>query len=194
MKRYFKTLMLALALMPLVGRTDQLAWIPRADVEKVVKSIQEQIRQRQGEPYYMVSYCSLCDQIPVEVWEVKDVVTVAIPDTDYFQMHVFGRRVLRSAETIREGKYQEPVLYEAVAPTTTTGSCGALILPTSTCLQKMVLFAVLARYSNWSAMSASNGSTSRRMRSARRKTNRKPQPSVASHRRTERISFSADVS
>lgn len=121
MKRYFKTLMLALALMPLVGRADQLAWISRADVEKVVKSIQEQIRQRQGEPYYMVSYCSLCDQIPVEVWEVKDVVTVAIPDTDYFQMHVFGRRVLRSAETIREGKYQEPVLYEAVAPDNDNG-------------------------------------------------------------------------
>jgi len=106
MKRYFKTLMLALALMPLAGRADQLAWISRADVEKVVKSIQEQIRQRQGEPYYMVS-----------------------------------------------------------------------------------CFAVLARYSNWSAMSASNGSTSRRMRSARRKRSRKRQPSVASHRRTERISF-----
>lgn len=110
--------MFALALLPFAGHADQLALLPRADVEKVVKSIQHDIWQRHGEPYYMVSYCSRCDRDYIEVWEVKKVVTVAvteaIPESDYFQMHVFGRRILRSSEAIREGKYQEPIQYEPI--------------------------------------------------------------------------------
>ena len=116
MKRHITTFLLALIILPLACRADQLAWISRADVEKVVKSIQQDILRKQqlGEPYYMVSYCSRCDREHVEVWEVNKVVTAAIPDTDYFEMNVFGRRILRSSKAIREGKYQEPIQYQTV--------------------------------------------------------------------------------
>ncbi|WFB36826.1 hypothetical protein P3T73_03495 [Kiritimatiellota bacterium B12222] len=116
MKRHITTLLLALVILPLACRADQLAWISRADVEKVVGSIQQDIllKQKLGQPYYMILYCSRCDREYVKVWEVKKVVTVAIPGTDYFEMNVFGRCILRSSKEIREGQYQEPIQYEAV--------------------------------------------------------------------------------
>ncbi len=116
MKQYITTLLVALVVFPFVCRADQLAWIPRADVERVVSSIQQDILRGKkfGRPYYMVSYCSRCDRQRIEVWEVAKVVTVAIPDTDYFEMNVLGRCILRSTEDIREGKYQEPIQYEPV--------------------------------------------------------------------------------
>lgn len=113
MKKYFLTLLLALVLLPLAGRSDQLAWISRADMDKVVKSIQEQIKQA-DKPYYMVSYCSMCSEDFIEVLEVKEVVTVATPYTDFFEMRVFGKRVLRSSQPILEGEYHEPIAFEAI--------------------------------------------------------------------------------
>jgi hypothetical protein len=118
MKRFLFLLLIIATAFSMASRADQLAWIPRADVEQVVESIQQDIQRREkaGEPYYLVSYCSQCDHEHVEVWEVRKVVAVAIPDTDYFEMNVFGRIVLRSVETFREGTYREPVAYKAVPP------------------------------------------------------------------------------
>ena len=113
MKKNLLTLLLALILLPFAGRADQLAWNSRADVEKVVNAIQEQIKQAE-KPFYMVSYCSLCSEETIEVWEVKEVVTVAIYNTDFFEMRVFGKRILRSTHTILEGEYQEPIDFEAI--------------------------------------------------------------------------------
>lgn len=112
--KLFIALLLTWVLQPLAGRADQLAWNTRAEVDKVVRSIQLQIQQLDGKPYYMVSYCSMCAQEYVEVWEVKEVVTVAILGTDFFQMNVFGQRILRSTKAILEEKYKEPIQYDPI--------------------------------------------------------------------------------
>lgn len=114
MKRFFKSMLLALILAPLTSRADQLAWISSENAEKVVKSLQQEILSQRDTPYYMVSYCSMCDGERVEVWEVKEVASVAATVADYFQVHVLGRCVLRSAEAIRKGEYREPIKYEPV--------------------------------------------------------------------------------
>lgn len=114
MRRSFAAAFVALMLVPPIGRGDQLALLPRTDAERVVKLLQEQIRQRHGKPYHLVSYCSLCAPEHVEVWEVKDVVAVAVPDTEAFQIYVFGRCTRRSVDAISEGAYQEPVRYQRV--------------------------------------------------------------------------------
>lgn len=111
MRRYFTAQLFALVFLPLAAMADQLAWNSRADVERVVNGIQCQIKQS-SKPYRMVAYCSMADEDYIEVWEVKDVVAVAIPGIDYFEMNVFGTRILRSAQAISEGKYTEPICYE----------------------------------------------------------------------------------
>jgi hypothetical protein len=113
------TFLLAVALLPLACIADQLAWVSRVDAEAAVAVVQSEIQKRslRSEPYYMVSYCSQCDPSAIEVWEVKKVVTVAIPDSDYFQMQVFGQCVLRSRERIRGWKYQDPIEFDVVPPT-----------------------------------------------------------------------------
>lgn len=117
MMNHLTTLLLTVTLLSQVCIADQLSWVSRVDAEAAVAVVQREIKKRNlsSEPYYMVSYCSQCDPRAIEVWEVKKAVTVAIPDTDYFQMQVFGRCVLRSRERIRGWKYQEPIDFDVVS-------------------------------------------------------------------------------
>jgi hypothetical protein len=116
MKRSIIAHCLVLVFVGLAAQADQLAYNPRKDVDKAVAVIQQDIQKRnwRSAPCYMVSYCSMCDRDYVEVWEVKKVVAVAIPDSDHFEMQVFGRCLLRSTERIQKGKYREPIEYDVV--------------------------------------------------------------------------------
>ena len=85
---------------------DQLAWNSREVCEVAAKHIKPNS--------ILISYCSICPSDYVDVWLVKKVVVATTSQDGLFQVHVFGKRLYRSKEMVRENQYLEPIEYEVM--------------------------------------------------------------------------------
>ncbi len=99
-------ILLGLLLMPAFGLADQLAYLSKADAERAAAYIETQ--------RLMVSYCSLCNQEPVELWHVQEVKAAHTGYQNYYQVVVRARRILTSTHVYNEGEYVEPVEFDYV--------------------------------------------------------------------------------
>lgn len=106
MKLFF-ALVLIILIATLTCLADQLAWNSRQVCEAAVERIKSNS--------ILISYCSICSSDYVEVWLVKRVVVATTSQDDLFEVHVFGKRLYRSKEMVRENQYSEPIEYEAIA-------------------------------------------------------------------------------
>tara|TARA_R110002096_G_scaffold206192_9_gene392379 strand:- start:834 stop:1289 length:456 start_codon:yes stop_codon:yes gene_type:complete len=80
---------------------DQLAYISKADAERAAEHIQDQ--------QLIITYCSLCDNEPVELWHVQETKVAHTGYENYFEVIVKARRILTSARVFNSGEYTEPV-------------------------------------------------------------------------------------
>ncbi len=104
-----RIIMLAIVLVAVATASclaDQLAWNSRSTCEEAADSI--------GRNSILLSYCSLCSNEHVEVWLVKGISVAPTAAQGQFEVNIFGTRLYRSKETLREGKYSGSVEYEAV--------------------------------------------------------------------------------
>ena len=49
------------------------------------------------------------------MWLVKKVIAAITSQDDLFEVHVFGKRLYRSKEMVRENHYSEPIEYEVIS-------------------------------------------------------------------------------
>ena len=85
---------------------DQLAWNSRRTCEEAAKMI------KLGS--ILLSYCSLCSNEHVEVWLVQGINIAPTVTQGLFQVNVFGIRLYKSKEALREMSFSQPVQYEAI--------------------------------------------------------------------------------
>lgn len=62
----------------------------------------------------LVSYCSLADEDYVEVWKVQKAVVAYTGFKEFYEIMVFYKKLFRSKQPIKEGKYKEPIEYVRV--------------------------------------------------------------------------------
>lgn len=84
-----------------ISVADQLAYISKAEAERAAKHIQSQ--------QLMVSYCSLCNSEPVELWHVQETKVAHTGYENYYEVIVKARRILTSSRVYDSGQYEEPI-------------------------------------------------------------------------------------
>ncbi|MEM1296163.1 MAG: hypothetical protein AAGH89_12420 [Verrucomicrobiota bacterium] len=90
-----------LGLLSKISFADQLAYISKADAERAAEHIEKQ--------QLIVTYCSLCNSEPVELWHVQETKVAHTGYENYYEVIVKARRILTSARVFDSGQYQEPV-------------------------------------------------------------------------------------
>ncbi|HEX8237608.1 MAG TPA: hypothetical protein VF600_16745 [Abditibacteriaceae bacterium] len=93
----------AVFLIVVVCRADQLAYNSLEVSRRAVQAIKPDS--------VLVSYCSRCDDEPVEVWQVQKAVVTTTDERRYYEVQVFGKRLFRSKKKFDRGQYKEPVEY-----------------------------------------------------------------------------------
>ena len=87
---------------------DQLAWIPKDVAEKGAQAIPRNS--------LLVSYCSLCDDVAVEVFLVRTA-TVAVTQVEgLYEVRILGQRRLASTQRFTSGTYSEPLRFPEIPP------------------------------------------------------------------------------
>jgi hypothetical protein len=88
---------------------DQLAWNSLEVSKRAVAAIS-------ARPL-LATYCSMCGNERIEIFEVRDPVIKPTLLKDRYQVTVLGRRLFESARTFGRGGYGEPVAFKSSAST-----------------------------------------------------------------------------
>lgn len=124
----------AVGLAALTSRADQWMWLHQKQADEAVALFRGSIVSG-GSTGVVVQYCSPCDDVPLEVWQIVDVRRVDYVDARHrtlrmlgreftmpwfperhSEVEILGRPVWLSPTNFAEGSYSDPSIYQPASP------------------------------------------------------------------------------